>query len=700
MPRIENRGKVEKVKDFRGTLRRFVSLLAPHKITFILSFVFAFIGVLASALAPRYLGYVINEALLGLKTGAIDKGAVYRFLVIMLALYVITPFFRFWQHFIIAGVSGQVVADLRARLNARLDCLPLKFFDGTTQGDVMSRLTNDIDRIDENLQEGISQSVISVFTVLCIVAMMFSTDVVLTLVCVVTIPLMLFSVSGIIRFSQRYFVDNQKYLGDLDGHVEEVYSGHSVVKAFCREEAVISQFDDINGRLRESGWKSTFYGSMSHPVTGFWGNMGFILVSVVGALRAVAGVVTVGDIQAFVQYVRRFNMPIQELANFSSMFQSTLAAAERIFELLDEPEESPDGEYEGPSAEERSPGGLGDIDFDDVSFSYSPERPLIRHLSLHIPHGTKVAIVGPTGSGKTTLVNLLMRFYDVSSGEIRLDGVNINSWRRDALRERFGMVLQDTWLFNGTIEENIAYGAEAGDIARAFEAGGAEHDGVCAGGGVCAGSIVHASEAGEAERCGACPDGGADNGCGYAISAGDAARSRGAAPVSAGNGQAGRSRRRRGAERASASAASGSETLRKRVEDAARRACADHFINALPDGYSFVINEEGSNISQGEKQLITIARAFMSDPEILILDEATSNVDTRTESLVQKAMERLTSGRTSFIIAHRLSTIRDADRILVLDEGNIVEQGTHLELLEKGGFYSRLYRSQFLRSGQ
>lgn len=592
MPGPMNRIQTEKVKDFKVTLKRFVALLGPHKFTFALSFVCAFIGVYASALAPKYLGYVITNIVSGMKNHRIDTALVYRFLTIMLILYITTPVFRFLQHFIIAGVSGRVVSDLRSSLNAKLDRLPLKYFDGTTQGDIMSRLTNDIDRIDESLQEGISQSVISVFTLLCLFVMMLSTDVVLTLVCIITVPLMLLSVSYIIRFSQKFFVKNQKFLGELDGHVEEVYGGHSVIKAFNREDEAISDFDEINGRLYESGWKSNFYGAMSFPVTGFWGNLGFIFVTVAGALRAVKGFITVGEIQAFVQYVRRFNMPIQEVANFSNMFQSTLAAAERIFEVLSEPEEEDDG------AESSVP-ARGEIEFRDVSFSYTENKPLISGFNLKIPSGTKVAIVGPTGAGKTTVVNLLMRFYDVSSGEILVDGININRWPRDVLRNEFGMVLQDTWLFKGTIAENIAYGAGDNDVSE------------------------------------------------------------------------------------------------ERISECAKSACADHFINALPGGYRFEINEEGSNISQGEKQLITIARAFMSEPRILILDEATSNVDTRTEALVQRAMENLMAGRTSFIIAHRLSTIKEADIILVMNKGNIVEKGTHTELLKKGGFYSDLYYSQF-----
>lgn len=582
----------EKVKDFKGTFKRFLTLLKPHKFTFTLSFMFAFIGVLASTYAPKLLGKLITVVSNGVVTGVYEENLIVRFVLMMLCMYIITPVFRFFQHFIIAGVSGRIVADLRSTVNSKLDKLPLRYFDNRTHGEIMSRITNDIDRIDESLQEGISQGVISAFTILCIVVMMFTTNVVMTLISLITIPLFLIIVTNVFKFSQKFFVANQKYLGELNGHVEQIYSGHSVVKAFNHEAQSIEDFRKINNELCDAGWKSNFYSSTIHPLTGFAGNIGYILVVVAGALKAASGSLSIGEIQAFVQYVRRFNMPIQEVANISNVFQSTLAAAERIFELLDEEEEVPDGnEFSDPAK--------GEIKFDRVSFSYTEKRKLIENLNLDIKQGTKVAIVGPTGAGKTTIVNLLMRFYDVTGGAISVDGIDIRKWPRDVLRDQFGMVLQDTWLFEGTIAQNIAYGDGTGKVDM------------------------------------------------------------------------------------------------PKVRECAEKACADHFISALPQSYDFVINEEASNVSQGEKQLLTIARAFMSDPRILILDEATSNVDTRTERLVQKAMENLMEGRTSFIIAHRLSTIRDADIILVIDNGNIVEQGKHEELLAKGGFYSKLYMSQF-----
>lgn len=593
MPGPNNRAKTtEKVKDFKGTLKRFIQLLKPHKVTVILSFLSAFIGVVTSAVAPKYLGKIITTAADGIKTGIFDAQSILHFVVILVILYLCTPIFRFFQHFVIAKVAGRVVADLRSTVNAKLDRLPLKYFDSKTQGDIMSRLTNDIDRIDESLQEGISQCVISAFTIACIVTMMFTTDVQLTLISLVVIPLTLCSVVGVVKFSQKFFVQNQKYLGELDGHVEQIYAGHSVVKAYNHEQQAVEDFDKINNNLYNAGWKSNFYSSAIHPLTGFTGNIGYILVVVVGALKAFSGQLSIGEIQAFIQYVRRFNMPIQEVANISNVFQSTLAAAERVFEVLDEEEEEDNGTKSSTPAQ-------GIVSFENVDFSYSADKKLITNLNIDIPKGTKVAIVGPTGAGKTTIVNLLMRFYDVTGGSIKVDGIDLREWPRDVLRDQFGMVLQDTWLFEGTVAQNIAYGDGSGEVDM------------------------------------------------------------------------------------------------KRVQECAKLACADHFISTLPNSYNFIINEEGTNISQGEKQLLTIARVFMSDPRMLILDEATSNVDTRTEHLVQEAMENLMRGRTSFIIAHRLSTIRDADVILVLDNGNIVEQGNHSELLAKGGFYSRLYASQF-----
>jgi len=582
----------DKVKDAKGTAKKLLKVLKPYIPLFIVAFLCAFLGVMCVSFAPKVLGNIITEILNGTKKGSFDWNILYKTIFLLASLYFANFVFRLSQHLLLSKLSQRVVRNLKSDINAKLDRLPLSYFDGRTQGEIMSRITNDVDTIDQSIQEGISQAIISVFSIICLLVMMLTTNVLMTFVSLVTIPILLVIVTFVIKHTQKFFLANQQYLGELNGHVEEIYGGHSIVKTFNHEEQAIKQFDKINDNLYEAGWKSNFYSSVIFPLTGFAGNLGYVLVVVVGVINVAAGKLSVGDIQAFVQYVKRFNQPIQEVANISSVFQSTLAAAERVFEILDEPEEIDEGTKESNPAR-------GDIEFDNVSFSYTADKPLIDGLNLKVNQGAKIAIVGPTGAGKTTLINLLMRFYDVNRGSIKVDGIDVRDWKRDALRGQFGMVLQDTWLFEGTVANNIAYGAGTGEVDMA------------------------------------------------------------------------------------------------KVKECSRLARADHFIETLPGGYDFVINEEASNISQGEKQLITIARAFMSNPRILILDEATSNVDTRTERLVQKAMEKLMEGRTSFIIAHRLSTIRDANLILVMDNGNIVEQGVHNELLEKKGFYYNLYMSQF-----
>lgn len=585
-------GKGERAKDAKGTSKKLLKVLKPYIPLFAVAFLCAFIGVFCVSFAPKVLGNIITLILDGTKKGAFDWNLINRTILILAGLYFANFVFRLSQHILLVQLSQKIVRNLKSDINAKLDRLPLSYFDGRTQGEIMSRITNDVDTIDQSIQEGISQAIISVFTVVCLLVIMLKTNVVMTLVSLVTIPIILVVVALVVKHTQRFFLDNQKYLGELNGHVEQLYGGHSIVKTFNHEEQAIAQFDDINDNLFNAGWKSNFYSSVIFPLTGFAGNLGYVLVVVVGAINAAAGRLSVGDIQAFVQYVKRFNQPIQEVANISNVFQSTLAAAERVFEVLEEPEEVDDGKLSSDPAR-------GDIEFDDVRFSYVPEKPLIEGLNLNVQSGAKIAIVGPTGAGKTTLINLLMRFYDVNGGSIKVDGIDVRDWPRDVLRDQFGMVLQDTWLFEGTVAQNIAYGAGTDVVDM------------------------------------------------------------------------------------------------DKVRMCSKLACADHFIETLPRGYDFVINEEASNISQGEKQLITIARAFMSNPRILILDEATSNVDTRTERLVQQAMEKLMEGRTSFIIAHRLSTIRDANLILVMEKGNIVEQGTHEELLERKSFYYNLYMSQF-----
>lgn len=585
-------GKGERAKDAKGTSKKLLKVLKPYLPLFAVAFLCAFIGVLCVSFAPKVLGSIITAILDGTKKGALDWNLINRTILILAGLYFTNFVFRLSQHMLLVQLSQRIVKNLKSDINAKLDRLPLSYFDGRTQGEIMSRITNDVDTIDQSIQEGISQAIISVFTIVCLLVIMLTTNVLMTLVSLVTIPIILVVVAQVVKHTQRFFLDNQKYLGELNGHVEQLYGGHSIVKTFNHEDQAIEQFDAINDNLYNAGWKSNFYSSVIFPLTGFAGNLGYVLVIVVGAINAAAGRLSVGDIQAFVQYVKRFNQPIQEVANISNVFQSTLAAAERVFEVLEEPEEVDDGKLSSDPAR-------GDIEFDDVRFSYVPEKPLIEGLNLNVQSGAKIAIVGPTGAGKTTLINLLMRFYDVNGGSIKVDGIDVRDWPRDVLRDQFGMVLQDTWLFEGTVAQNIAYGAGTDEVDM------------------------------------------------------------------------------------------------DKVRMCSKLACADHFIETLPRGYDFVINEEASNISQGEKQLITIARAFMSNPRILILDEATSNVDTRTERLVQQAMEKLMEGRTSFIIAHRLSTIRDANLILVMEKGNIVEQGTHEELLERKSFYYNLYMSQF-----
>lgn len=582
----------EKAKNAKLASQKLFKRIKPYLPLFILAFFCAFVGVMCTSLAPKVLGKAINVITEGVQTGFFNWTLIGKFILTLVVLYLINPLFRFAQHWILAFLSQKISRGLVSEVNAKLDKLPLSYFDGRTQGEIMSRVTNDVDVIDQSIQEGISQAIVSFFTVICVLSMMLSINVLMSLVCLITIPLVVLIVSIVVKFTQKFFLANQKNLGRLNGHVEELYGGHSIVKTFNHEQQAIEQFDNINEELYTAGWKSNFYSSVIHPLTNFAGNLGYILVVVVGAALAAAGKLAIGDIQAFVQYVKRFNMPIQEITNIANVFQSTMAAAERVFEILEEPEEVDDGTQSSVPAN-------GNIEFDNVYFSYEQDKPLIEDFNLKVKAGSKIAIVGPTGAGKTTLINLIMRFYDVDKGSIKVDGIDVRDWPRDVLRDQFGMVLQDTWLFEGTIAENIAYGAGTGEVDMS-----------------------------KVKRC-------------------------------------------------------------------AELACADHFIETLPGGYEFRINEEASNISQGEKQLITIARAFMSNPRILILDEATSNVDTRTERLVQKAMINLMEGRTSFIIAHRLSTIRDASLILVIDKGNIVEQGRHDELLAKRSFYYNLYVSQF-----
>lgn len=525
-------------------------------------------------------------------TGGINLKYIFMVMLALAALYLGAVLFQYFTQFIMARVSQRTMYDMRKAIQAKLTKLPLNYFDTQAYGDILSRITNDVDTVSTGLQQSVTQIIVSAVTVVGIVVMMLLINPVMTLIALLVLPITLVLTTVIVKKSQKYFVGNQKALGDLNGHIEEMYTGFNIVKLFSMEKKASKEFAEVNGELYNYNWKSQFAAGLMMPIVGFVGNLGYVMVAVAGGIFAVSGSLSVGDIQAFIQYVRQFNQPISQTANIANIMQSCIAAAERVFELLDEAEEP---------AESKTPARLetvhGEVDFENVVFGYNPEKPLITGLNLNIKSGQKVAIVGPTGAGKTTLINLLMRFYDVNAGAIKIDGVDIRDMKRDDLRDIFGMVLQDTWLFYGSIKENIRYG--------------------------------------------------------------------------------------------------NMQSTDEDVVRAAKLACAHHFIKTLPEGYNMMLNEEASNISQGQKQLVTIARAIISNPKILILDEATSSVDTRTEVLIQKAMVNLMKDRTSFIIAHRLSTIRDADVILVMNKGDIVEAGTHEELMAKKGFYENLYNSQF-----
>lgn len=593
----------EKAKDFRGTLQRLLIYLRPHSLRLLLVFSMAILGTAASLASPKIMGLAITRIfagamarLSGAPGGGIDFGYVARILLFLGGLYLLNAFFTYLQQILMAGVAQQTVYDLRRDVNAKLGRLPLKFFDGRTHGEILSRVTNDVDTVSSTLQQSITQIVTSLITLVGVVVMMLSISWQLTLFTLITLPLYVLITGAIATRSQRYFIAQQQYLGELNGHVEEMYAGHRIVKAYGREQASVTKFKKINDELYEAGWKAQFISGVIMPLMNMVNNIGYVLVSVIGGIYVTRQMITLGDVQAFIQYARQFTQPIIQTANIANVLQSTVAAAERVFELLDESEEEPDS-VEAASISDPQ----GRVILQNVKFGYSPETPLMTDLSIEVQPGQSIAIVGPTGAGKTTLVNLLMRFYEIDDGQITIDGQDIRDLKRGELRSLFGMVLQDTWAFNGTIRDNIAYGR---------------------------------------------PD------------------------------------------------ASESE-----IVEAAQAAYADHFIRTLPSGYDTVLNEEASNISQGQKQLLTIARAILADPAILILDEATSSVDTRTEVLIQAAMTRLMHGRTSFVIAHRLSTIRNADLILVMNEGSIIEQGTHAELLAQNGFYADLYNSQFTSNG-
>ena len=588
----------EKAKDFRGTIKKLVQYLKKYQVLILVVFCFAAAGALFAIIGPKILGTVtteVFEGIMGKITGTgegIDFNSIARTMLILLGLYVLSALFIYIQGWIMSGISAKITYKFREEISRKINRLPLKYFDKTSQGDVLSRVTNDVDTISRTLNQSLSQIITSVTTVVGVTIMMFSISWQLTLVALLILPVSMGLIAFVVKMSQRYFKKQQEYLGKVNGHIEEMYGGHIVVKAFNGEEKSIETFDKLNGELYDSAWKSQFLSGMMMPIMTFVGNLGYVLITIMGGWFAVRKMITVGDIQAFIQYVRSFTQPVQQLANISNVLQQTAAAAERVFEFLDEPEEI--AETAAPRTPEKAE---GHVTFRDVHFGYDAATPIIHSFSAEAEPGQKIAIVGPTGAGKTTMVKLLMRFYDVNDGAILVDGHDIREFRRQDLRRMFGMVLQDTWLFNGSIMDNIRYGR---------------------------------------------PDASDDE-----------------------------------------------------VIAAAQTAHVDHFVRTLPDGYAMEINEEASNISQGQKQLLTIARAVLADPPMLILDEATSSVDTRTEVLIQAAMDNLMVGRTSFIIAHRLSTIRNADLILVMNEGDIVESGAHAELLARRGFYAKLYNSQF-----
>ncbi len=596
-PHMMGMGPVEKPTDFKGTLRKLVAYLKPYTLTISIVIVLAVGSTVFSIVGPKILGNATTKLFEGLMaqlagTGSIDFGAIGKILITAAVLYLLSAGLSYAQGWLMTDVAMQVSYELRKNLMSKINRMPFRYFDGTTYGEVLSRLTNDVDTVNRTLNQSLTQVITSAVTVLGILIMMLTISWQMTLIAVVIVPVSFALMMAIIKASQKYFAQRQEYLGHVNGHVEEMFGGHLVVKAFNGEEKSIRKFDHFNDILYGAAWKSQFLSGIMRPMMRLIGNLGYVVVVILGGWLAIRDLITVGDIQAFIQYMRSFTQPITQLANIYNILQQTVAAAERVFNFLEEEEEPPDPE--NPVKLEKVEGR---VDFQDVYFGYLPGVPVIKGFSATVLPGQKIAIVGPTGAGKTTIVKLLMRFYDVDSGAILVDGHDVKEFARADLRSFFGMVLQDTWLFNGTIMENIRYGR---------------------------------------------------------LDATD-----------------------------------------EEVIAAAKAAHADHFIRALPGGYHFVLNEEVTNISQGQKQLLTIARAILADPPMLILDEATSAVDTHTELLIQSAMDRLMHGRTSFVIAHRLSTIRNADLILVVRDGNIVEQGTHEELLEKGGFYAELYNSQF-----
>lgn len=601
MPRGRMGGRhgmsTEKAKDFKGTMKKLMGYLAQYKIGLLLVVIFAIGSTIFNIAGPKILGKATTELFHGLISkvsgeSGIDFDKIAKILIGLMCLYVCSALFSFIQGYIMTGVSQKLTYRMRKEISEKIDRLPMGYFDKMTHGEILSRITNDVDTLSQSLNQSATQVITSVATIIGVLVMMLSISPLMTVIAILILPFSMGLIGMIVKRSQRYFKEQQEYLGYVNGQVEEVYGGHNIVKAFNKEDDVIDEFDRDNDRLYRSAWKSQFLSGMMMPIMQFVGNLGYVAVVILGGYLAIKKTIEVGDIQSFIQYVRNFTQPIQQVAQVANMLQSTAAASERVFEFLEEPEEEAAPEN---SVVLKNPEGA--VEFEHVHFGYNPEHTIIHDFSVKVEPGQKIAIVGPTGAGKTTMVKLLMRFYDVSGGSIKVDGHDIREFDRGELRRMFGMVLQDTWLFKGSIEDNIRYGKLD-----------ATHE-----------DVVKAADAAYAHR----------------------------------------------------------------------------FIQTLPGGYGMELNEEASNVSQGQKQLLTIARAILADPKILILDEATSSVDTRTEVRIQKAMDNLMKGRTSFIIAHRLSTIRDADLILVMKEGDIVEMGRHEELLAKNGFYADLYNSQF-----
>ena len=587
----------EKAKDFKGSFRKLLAYVGKYKIAIFIVMIFAGISTVFSVAGPKVMGKATTALAEGMMkkiagTGGIDFGYIAEILLITLGLYLVSAVFSFFQGWIMTAVTQKLCYRMRKEISEKINRMPMKYFESRTYGEVLSRITNDVDTLGQGLNQSITQIITSVATLIGVLVMMLSISPLMTLIALVILPVSAVLVSAVVKFSQKHFRTQQEYLGHINGQVEETYGGHLVIKAFNKEKETVDSFNKTNRVLYESAWKSQFLSGLMHPIMVFVGNMGYAGVAISGGILAIRGTIGIGDIQAFIQYVKNFTQPIQQMAQVINQVQSMTAASERVFEFLGEEEEEQTKEDALPLKDIK-----GAVEFEHVHFGYHPDQIIIHDFSTKVAPGEKIAIVGPTGAGKTTIVKLLMRFYDVNSGCIRLDGNDIREYNRGELRDAFGMVLQDTWLFKGTIMENIRYGR---------------------------------------------------------LDATD-----------------------------------------EEVIAAAKAAHAHHFIQTLPGGYEMELNEDASNVSQGQKQLLTIARAILADNRVLILDEATSSVDTRTEVRIQKAMDNLMRGRTSFVIAHRLSTIRDADLILVMKDGDIVEQGTHEELLEKNGFYADLYNSQF-----